>query len=179
VNGLSFAPGVIAAAFSFDGVDDFVDIPDSASLDFTGALTIEAWVKPQDMVTFQKRQLSDNSGYTFVVAPTYMQGTVNNRFDHKATVAVPTDRFSHVAWTYDRLAEGSRLYLNGVLISTLPRSDAIRVNDAPLQFGRTVSYANGTQFWSGASDEIGVYGRALTETEIQMVIVVGHSQTCP
>lgn len=172
-------PGVIGQAFSFDGVDDYVNIPDSVTLEFTSALTIEAWVKPQTRVTFQKRRLATNSGYTFAVTPTSLTGTVNGAFDHQVSVTVPTDRFSHVAWTYDQLAASSRLYLNGSLVSAQARSNSITNDAVPLQFGRTISSSSGTQYWSGAADEIGIYDHALTQAEIQTIIAVGHSQSCP
>ena len=46
-NGVTFAPGKVGSAFNFDGVDDFVNVPDTASLDaITSAITFEAWVTP-------------------------------------------------------------------------------------------------------------------------------------
>src|SRR6185436_20704214 len=50
-NGAAFAPGKVGPAFSFDGVDDFVGVPNSANLNLTEALTIDAWVNPS--VAFQ------------------------------------------------------------------------------------------------------------------------------
>src|SRR5439155_10820417 len=45
VNGTKFTPGMVGLGFSFDGVDDFVRIPNSPSLDITGnAITIDAWI---------------------------------------------------------------------------------------------------------------------------------------
>jgi len=38
------AVGRINSAISFDGIDDFVSIPNSGSLQFTSSLTIEAWI---------------------------------------------------------------------------------------------------------------------------------------
>src|SRR5438309_1613814 len=43
-NGATFAPGMVAQAFSLDGVGAFVQAPDSADLT-TNSLTIDAWVK--------------------------------------------------------------------------------------------------------------------------------------
>src|SRR5262245_15525608 len=39
--GTGFGPGRVGQAFAFDGVDDWVFVPDSASLRLTGALTFE------------------------------------------------------------------------------------------------------------------------------------------
>src|SRR5438067_8006594 len=44
-NGVTFAPGMVAQAFSFDGVNDFVEVPDSPDL-APSSLTVDAWVKP-------------------------------------------------------------------------------------------------------------------------------------
>ena len=46
VYGPGWVPGVSGTALAFDGVNDYVQVSDSASLDLTSAFTIEAWVKP-------------------------------------------------------------------------------------------------------------------------------------
>src|SRR5205085_562953 len=43
-NGATFAPGMVGQAFSFDGVNDFVNAPSTASLNLTTAVTVDAWV---------------------------------------------------------------------------------------------------------------------------------------
>src|SRR6476661_6153166 len=45
-NGTWSASGRYGAALSFNGSSSRVDIPDSASLDLTTGMTIEAWVSP-------------------------------------------------------------------------------------------------------------------------------------
>jgi hypothetical protein len=45
-NGPQWVDGRISKALSFDGQDDYVEVPDSDSLDFTQALTLELWFKP-------------------------------------------------------------------------------------------------------------------------------------
>src|SRR5262245_1572545 len=44
--GATFASGRVGQAFSFDGVDDYVLVPDSPNLDFnpTSFVTVDAWV---------------------------------------------------------------------------------------------------------------------------------------
>ena len=46
LNGAAFAPGMVGQAFSFDGVDDFVEVPNSPSLNPTNQITVDAWYKP-------------------------------------------------------------------------------------------------------------------------------------
>lgn len=47
MNGVTFEPGVVGQAFSFDGVDDFVALPSSnAFYDPVNGFTWHAWVKP-------------------------------------------------------------------------------------------------------------------------------------
>ncbi len=45
MNGAAFAEGKVGQAFSFDGVDDYFEVPHAATLDLTGGLTLGAWVK--------------------------------------------------------------------------------------------------------------------------------------
>src|SRR5207244_7417996 len=44
-NGATFALGVVGQALSLDGVDDYVSINPSASLDAFASATIDSWIK--------------------------------------------------------------------------------------------------------------------------------------
>ena len=44
-NGATFATGMVGQAFSFDGIDDYITVPDSSSMNLTTAFTIGAWIK--------------------------------------------------------------------------------------------------------------------------------------
>ncbi len=44
-NGATFAPGKVGPAFSFDGVDDTMDFPETAITSDLQELTVDAWVK--------------------------------------------------------------------------------------------------------------------------------------
>jgi len=46
------ASGKIDDAFNFDGTDDYVEVPDSSSLDITAVVTIEAWVNPAEFSNY-------------------------------------------------------------------------------------------------------------------------------
>src|SRR5207247_4193748 len=44
VSGASDVPGIIGRARQFDGIDDYIEVPDSADLHVSGGITIAAWV---------------------------------------------------------------------------------------------------------------------------------------
>src|SRR3989338_5324004 len=46
IKGTSLVNGTIGKAYSFDGIDDYIEVPDSSSLN-TNSLTIILWMKPQ------------------------------------------------------------------------------------------------------------------------------------
>jgi hypothetical protein len=44
VGGVTFAPGEVAEAFSFDGSTGYINATDSGKLDISGPLTVDAWI---------------------------------------------------------------------------------------------------------------------------------------
>ena len=46
VNRPQWVTGINESALSFDGIDDYVEVPDDTTLDLTDAISIEAWIKP-------------------------------------------------------------------------------------------------------------------------------------
>ena len=47
--GATFAAGEVGQAFSFNGVDGSILVPDAPALRFTNAMTIEAWIYPKSV----------------------------------------------------------------------------------------------------------------------------------
>ena len=63
ISGASWTIGRFGAALSFDGADDWVTVPDSASLDLTAGMTVEAWVLPTALGTaWRTVALKETSG---------------------------------------------------------------------------------------------------------------------
>jgi hypothetical protein len=59
-NGSGYVTGKVNQAFSFDGVDDYVEVPDSSSLQLgTGDFTLEAWIKAS----------ASQTAYPAIIAP--------------------------------------------------------------------------------------------------------------
>jgi hypothetical protein len=79
-----------------------------------------------------------------------------------ATDALPVDRWSAVAVTYDGATQ--RLYVNGDEVASRATSGAIQVTPDPLWIGGNQPYG---EHFRGVIDEVRVYSRALGDREIR------------
>jgi len=184
-NGPTPVAGKVLGALSFDGQDDYVEVPDSANLDLTGAISIDAWVKRESLgeavFATNKRGFTDpKTGYGLNArVDDHFSGTVFGKFGHISSATVPVGTWVHIAWTYDRTAGKSRLYLNGVLDSVETHNDPIVTNDDPLTIGGKLrKYAGGFVFGGGAADEVEIYNRALTAAEVKAIYDAGSAGKC-
>jgi sugar lactone lactonase YvrE len=179
MNGATFASGMVGQAFSFDGADDYVNVPDNSNLDLTTAITFVAWVNPGnpagEMGMVDKTQTPDNANYRFYVKnaghnPGNYTGTPFQAY--LATSSLPTGQFSHVAIT---LGGGAiSFYVNGspvshttVFGSGLPSVG--QANNGPLRIGRDII----GRFFQGRLDEVQLYNRVLSGSEIQSIYASG------
>ena len=76
--------------------------------------------------------------------------------------ALPANQWTHVAGTYD--GAQLRLYLNGSQVASQARTGSLQVTGSPLRIGGN-TYS--TEFFPGRIDEVRVYNRALSQSEIQ------------
>jgi chitodextrinase len=161
--------GKYGNALVFDGTSAVVTINDSASLDLTMAMTLEAWVNPSavssdwwDVVykgddNYYLEASTDNDGVpcgggTFGTADVQAFGTA----------VLPLNTWTHIATTYD----GATLafYVNGVQVWSFAQTGDIVTSSNPLQIGGDSIYG---QYFQGTIDEVRVYNTALTAAQIQ------------
>ncbi len=108
--------GKYGGAISFDGVNDSVTVPDSASLDLTSGMTLEAWVRPAALGTTWRtvifKQRSGGLVYALYAnrdtqrpnAQIYSAGAARSV---DGTVILPLNSWTHLAATFDGTALGS------------------------------------------------------------------------
>lgn len=171
ITNATWAPaGKYGRALSFNGTNALVSIPSSASLNLTTGMTLEAWVNPSvsrsswgDIVwkadaLYFLEGTSTNGGRPAAGAKN-ASGTWTDAYGPSA---LPVNTWTHLAATYD----GSfvRLYVNGVEVAAAARTGNLLASTQPLFIGGNTIYG---YYFAGMIDDVRVYNRALTQTEIQ------------
>jgi len=183
------------SAYQFDGTKGSITIPSSSSLNPTNELSIGFWIKI-DGITGTWSPIIYKGGSTPQSGTDKREYSVwlNNQSSLGVSSAgdgnneryLYTSQLSKTDWVYyvaviDRKSHVMKTYLNGV-IST-QRSDSFSSfnnNNYDLVFG---GFGEGSRYYSyfkGILDDVSIYNRALTETEIQTLYQLKDSppETC-
>jgi hypothetical protein len=168
LNGATFAPGVVGEAFSFDGVDDLLQI---GGAPIPPPWTAEMWVNRQDSPAFSSVLLVDVSTalkleqFNFTRKVGFTQfGVADYTFNYTA----PAGTWVHLAFVGS--ATNTQLYVNGALQDTIAAG-------IPLPLAQFGSDGNGDRL-KGLVDELSVYNRALSASEVQAIYSAGASGKC-
>ena len=169
----TFEAGKMGQAISLDGFNDYVEIPDSPSLDITDAITIAAWAfREVDSGSWERIVAKSDStlwDYWLQITPS---GTIGGGFTDTEDIthtnldlvsgsSIPLNQWTHLAFVYDGT------YFKGYVDGQLDKSEdigsfTIRTSTRPLWIGRLQdSYDFG-----GLIDDVRIYERALSPAEI-------------
>jgi hypothetical protein len=191
-NGVGFASGEVGQAFSFNGTNSYVEVPDSPSLRLTNQLTIEFWVKRQGLqnedyiinkggdytrgmlnygVTITQPQWGDTLAFTFAGGARHVPGITDLNWHHCAVTARNGD-------------VDPSFYVDGVRRAVTLRQGASTIklyaSTAALDIGAQVDPVSGWFYYSGALvDELSIYSRVLTAAEIQAIYNADGAGKCP
>lgn len=182
-NGPAWTTGPINGALSFDGVNDYISLGNPASLNFSGRITISAWINPgvisgtdinRNIVAhgyssgYPRREvyLRINSNY-------YQVGEyIQDGSSTKLSYIIPLEdknNWVHLVGLYDGATW--RLYRNGVEVSSAEYPvGSIEVN-ADWAIGARGN--GGSRFFTGAIDDVRIYNIALSETEVWALYEAG------
>jgi hypothetical protein len=162
--------GKNGGALSFDGVNDWVTVPDAAALDVT-RVTLMAWVRPSALGDWKTAILKEHNGglaYALYAEDAVDRPAAYVNFGAQDRAAAGTTKlavntWAHIAMTYDGAA--LRIYQNGALVRTVNMTGNIINGAGPLRIGGNASWAN--EFFAGTIDDVRVYNRALSLAEVQ------------
>jgi hypothetical protein len=181
-----FAPGPVGVAFTFDGDNEFVSVPDDPSLNLA-AFTLEGWIESAELLSpavgfIAVKSGSDGlEGYEFGVfnATGQLRLSLNGALGGADLIAGPDvidGQLHHVAASYD--GARLRLYVDGGLVGCLADSETVQYGVAsPFYIGRRPELTFDGD-WNGLIDELSLYSRALCATEIAAIHAAGGSGKC-
>ena len=178
VGGVTFSPARVGQGFVFSGTNQGVIIPHDTSLNVppTG-FTVEFWIKASrdqaesiSSIVDKDHSAQDNTGWevscwrdtgrlSFGIGDGSSFPLFTNRTD------VLDNQFHHIAFAWDKT--NWLIYVNGALENSLYRPNVAN-NTRPLRFGYHWGDGTGTpiRHFKGSLDEVRLYNRALTATEI-------------
>ncbi|MBI2358775.1 MAG: LamG domain-containing protein, partial [Deltaproteobacteria bacterium] len=171
-------------AVAFDGTNDYVSIPNDASLN-AYPLTIAAWIKTsatglQGIVnkysrnSFKGYQLLSNGGN---LCAWYFKDKSNYIGDGTdcplATPGYNDDQWHHVAFVVD--STGGRLYVDGSEKASLAWTGTPGATSTgqALSFGRYPKMSG--SYFSGDLDDVRIYSRALSADEVEALFYAAIS----
>jgi PKD repeat protein len=181
INGASWTTGKFGKALSFNGTSSLITISDAPSLDLTNGMTLEAWVYPTALSpSWSDIIYKDRDNYFLMGStPSAQAPDVGGMFASSNVygTTLPLNAWSHLVGTCDGTT--IRFYLNGVMVASQAQSGAMTSSTGALSIGGDGTYG---QYWTGLIDEVRVYNRALSLTEVQSDMntpVVGTSGARP
>jgi hypothetical protein len=190
----SGSPPMGGSALSFDGIDDYVAVPDDPSLDLTNGFTVAAWIYLAEYTEWASvvtkgglpNGAGDANNYTIHQSgpagggnPGWATEFGHLRFTGSAPLPaplpesnsiIPLNEWHFVAVTFD----GTTLlfYLDGEPDGQHAISGPLGTNDEPLHIG--VDFPFGDEYWHGRIDELRIWSAALTSAQIRAAMH-GHS----
>jgi hypothetical protein len=150
--------GQMDGAQTFNGTSSYINVLNSASLNITNALTIEAWIKPnlgahQKIITkdatllYEKQPFNlgfNNTGNAVI----FYAGNGTTAFSASAPSSNTAGVWSHIVAVYDGAA--IKVYKDGVAGSPTARTGNLYTDNTNIQFGQ---WGSGFNF-SGSIDEV-------------------------
>jgi hypothetical protein len=155
-----------------------VRVADANSLDFTSAMTLEAWIKPN--------LLPATGNFTSIASKaesyslqfngprlefTVIQNGVRKRLQAPSG-AIATGQIYHLVGTYDGTTQ--RLYVNGAQVASAALTGPATVTPSTLDIG---SWNGSSEFFNGTIDDVSVYNKALTATRVSAHYTAGKGTT--
>jgi hypothetical protein len=184
---ITYTNGVVGQAFVFNTTTSYISVPASPSLNvgIGSGFTIECWIQPNafnvnvsgapiiewDSATTDGMELWSQFG---MLAVSIYDTSGNNYKFNTANNLLNTSSLQHVALTYDKSSGNAVLYYNGVAVTNVNFGNITAQTTYPVNIGRRTGQPIGNgDTYGGLMDELSLYNRALSASEIQADYAAG------
>ena len=172
-NGATYAVGKVGQGFVFDGVNDYVSIPDAPSLR-PASVTLEAWamfnLPSGPIIARTIGSVISNSYILWVLNNGTLNGAVCDSGGATTVLSTPftpvPGQWYHLAYTFDDLTKQQALHIDGVSVATGQSNRSIGYDNHPVLIGGDIDNGTPSFLLNGRIDEAAIYGRALTAGEV-------------
>ena len=179
VNGATWTTGKEVGALSFDGINNNVQLPDSASLSLsTNQVTFTGWIYPTDLSSnwstlIQRSKTPPTPWFDFQIytrawdAPTHYHPVFRMAgAEVEGDIILQADTWYYITATYDGMA--MKFYIDGTLRGTTALVGGV------IPDSNEFVWIGGNDLWgeyfAGKIDEFRIYNIALNQDEIQALM---------
>jgi hypothetical protein len=167
-------------------LNQYIEVPSSSNLSVSAEYTISTWLKadvwsfnsPIDQHSIVSKIVDGDwyGGYEIrsggINGSIMHSGNISSNFDVGSS-GYASNTWHNVIVTFN----GSQIksYINGVLVATENRTGQLQTSNTPLRFGRRGGAGYYNNWFMGLIDDISIYNRALSSSEIQQLNTIGQS----
>lgn len=189
------ATGKISTGYDFDGASDYINVGTGNILSHDTAITISAWISPDNMgqgnygrIVFRRNSSSSTEGISFnldgATGTNRIWFIVEGSTDVKRVSndnAVSTGVYQHVVATWDgtTTATGIHIYVNGSEVTYSTTQNGATLTSCAGQTTYIGQRGDGNREFDGKIDEVGIWERALTSSEVTKLYNSGNGLTYP
>lgn len=172
------AAGHFGTAYSFDGVDDYVSVPNAVALNPVTAYTLAAWVRYDGTLDGATHTIFSKSSFVLNKRTNETLGCTHQLADNSFSRAiVPAGAWSlntyhHLACTWDGSAV--RIYLDGLLRNGNGAA-TLKATTSAVTFGGDPVGAN---FFPGRLDDVRIYSSALSASQVEDLFLDPEHHAC-
>lgn len=164
------------SAYSFDGVNDYIEILDNPQMELGNNFTISAWVLSDAVPSLfvngiiTKEQSDNQTGFAFCLTDQLKasMGIFAAGLNHSlgSNSGIGLGVWKNVVITYN--GTEARIYIDGQLDATGTFTNSIFNSNNSWFIGKEFTYASGwtNRFWKGKIDDVRFYNCVLSETDI-------------